>query len=67
MLCKIVWMPQNLWWLVALIKIMESSVAHKVASGIDALLEKSEELVDHYLPITYEELGHYAWSTALSY
>ncbi|XP_019410298.1 PREDICTED: perilipin-3-like [Crocodylus porosus] len=37
-------------------KIIESSVAHKVASGIDTLLEKSEELVDHYLPITDEEL-----------
>uniref|UniRef100_A0A7M4FBG3 Perilipin n=1 Tax=Crocodylus porosus TaxID=8502 RepID=A0A7M4FBG3_CROPO len=46
-------------------KIIESSVAHKVASGIDTLLEKSEELVDHYLPITDEELGQYAWSTAL--
>uniref|UniRef100_A0A7M4FAE6 Perilipin n=1 Tax=Crocodylus porosus TaxID=8502 RepID=A0A7M4FAE6_CROPO len=44
-------------------KIIESSVAHKVASGIDTLLEKSEELVDHYLPITDEELGQYMAST----
>lgn len=28
-----------------------------VASGVDAVLEKSEELLDHYLPMTNEELG----------
>ncbi|XP_067418284.1 perilipin-3-like [Emydura macquarii macquarii] len=27
-----------------------------VASGVDAVLEKSEELLDHYLPMTNEEL-----------
>uniref|UniRef100_A0A8C8VJI0 Perilipin n=1 Tax=Pelusios castaneus TaxID=367368 RepID=A0A8C8VJI0_9SAUR len=37
--------------------IMESSVGQKVVSSIDALLGISEELVDHYLPITDEELG----------
>uniref|UniRef100_A0A8C8VJ17 Perilipin n=1 Tax=Pelusios castaneus TaxID=367368 RepID=A0A8C8VJ17_9SAUR len=31
-----------------------------VASGVDAVLEKSEELVDHYLPMTDEELAKLA-------
>uniref|UniRef100_A0A8C8VJI8 Perilipin n=1 Tax=Pelusios castaneus TaxID=367368 RepID=A0A8C8VJI8_9SAUR len=42
--------------------IMESSVGQKVVSSIDALLGISEELVDHYLPITDEELAKLATS-----
>lgn len=37
--------------------VMESSVGQMVASSMDAMLGKSEELVDHYLPMTDEELG----------
>ncbi|KAJ6654490.1 hypothetical protein lerEdw1_006911 [Lerista edwardsae] len=37
--------------------VMGSSVGQMVASGVDAMLGKSEELVDHYLPMTDEELG----------
>lgn len=33
------------------------AVGNVVASGVDAVLWKSEELVDHYLPVTEEELG----------
>ncbi|KAL8202862.1 UNVERIFIED_CONTAM: hypothetical protein K2H54_027499 [Gekko kuhli] len=35
---------------------METSLA-MVASGVDKVIEKSEELVDHYLPVTDEELA----------
>ncbi|XP_067409364.1 perilipin-3-like isoform X2 [Emydura macquarii macquarii] len=42
--------------------VVESSVGQKVVSGIDTLLGKSEELVDHYLPITDEELAKLATS-----
>ncbi|KAJ6655683.1 hypothetical protein lerEdw1_004736 [Lerista edwardsae] len=35
---------------------MTSFVRQMMASGVDAMLEKTEELVDHYLPITEEEL-----------
>lgn len=34
-----------------------SSMGQMVASGVDSMLEKSEDLVNHYLPITDEELG----------
>lgn len=36
--------------------VMETSLA-MVTGGVDRVIEKSEELVDHYLPITDEELG----------
>lgn len=36
---------------------MTSFVKQMMASGVDAMLEKTEELIDHYLPITEEELG----------
>ncbi|XP_063003377.1 uncharacterized protein LOC134413178 [Elgaria multicarinata webbii] len=39
-----------------------SSVGHMVASGMDAVLGKSEALVDHYLPLTDEELAKLATS-----
>ncbi|XP_066492506.1 perilipin-3-like [Tiliqua scincoides] len=35
---------------------MTRFVRQMVSSGVDAMLEKTEELVDHYLPITEEEL-----------
>ncbi|KYO34967.1 perilipin-3-like [Alligator mississippiensis] len=35
---------------------MGSSLGQKVASGLDIVLEKSEQWVDHYLPMTDEEL-----------
>lgn len=37
--------------------VMGSTVGQMVASGVGSMLEKSEELVDHYLPMTDEELG----------
>uniref|UniRef100_A0A670Z3S2 Perilipin n=1 Tax=Pseudonaja textilis TaxID=8673 RepID=A0A670Z3S2_PSETE len=37
--------------------VMESSVAQMVSSNLEAALGKSEEMVDHYLPMTDEELG----------
>lgn len=36
---------------------LTSFVRQMVASGVDAMLEKSEAMVDHYLPISDEELG----------
>lgn len=36
---------------------MGSSMGQMVASSMGAVLGKSEELVDHYLPMTDEELG----------
>ncbi|KAH0625861.1 hypothetical protein JD844_034197 [Phrynosoma platyrhinos] len=39
--------------------VMSSSVGQMVSSGVDAVLGKSEELVDRYLPITDEELGEW--------
>ncbi|XP_077201633.1 perilipin-3-like [Paroedura picta] len=41
--------------------VMETSLA-MVAGGIGKVIEKSEELVDHYLPITDEELASLAAS-----
>ncbi|NXA07135.1 PLIN3 protein, partial [Sapayoa aenigma] len=40
--------------------VMGSSVGQMVASGMGSVLEKSEELVDHYLPMTDEELAKLA-------
>ena len=37
--------------------VMGSTVGQMVVSGMGSMLEKSEELVDHYLPMTDEELG----------
>ncbi|XP_061457793.1 uncharacterized protein LOC133372749 [Rhineura floridana] len=42
--------------------VMGSSVGQMVASSVDAMLGKSEELVDHYLPMTDEELAKLATS-----
>ncbi|KAM6369206.1 uncharacterized protein J5M81_014317 [Pluvialis apricaria] len=40
--------------------VMGSTVGQMVVSGMGSVLEKSEELVDHYLPMTDEELGKLA-------
>ncbi|NWV10167.1 PLIN3 protein, partial [Ptilonorhynchus violaceus] len=40
--------------------VMGSAVGQMVASGVDSVLGKSEELVDHYLPMTDEELAKLA-------
>ncbi|XP_075031429.1 perilipin-3-like [Calonectris borealis] len=40
--------------------VMGSTVGQMVVSGMDSVLEKSEELVDHYLPMTDEELANLA-------
>ncbi|GCB67301.1 hypothetical protein scyTo_0005107 [Scyliorhinus torazame] len=40
-----------------------SAVGQLVATGVDISLIKSEELVDHYLPMTKEELAKVATST----
>ncbi|XP_051666469.1 perilipin-3-like isoform X2 [Manacus candei] len=40
--------------------VMGSSVGQMVASGVGSVLGKSEELVDHYLPMTNEELAKLA-------
>lgn len=42
--------------------VMGSSVGQMMASSMDAMLGKSEELVDHYLPMTDEELAKLATS-----
>ncbi|XP_053157405.1 perilipin-3-like isoform X2 [Hemicordylus capensis] len=42
--------------------VMGSSMGQMVASGMDTVLGKSEELVDHYLPMTDEELAKLATS-----
>uniref|UniRef100_A0A8C6XML7 Perilipin n=2 Tax=Elapinae TaxID=42168 RepID=A0A8C6XML7_NAJNA len=42
--------------------VMESSVAQMVSSNLEAALGKSEEIVDHYLPMTDEELATLATS-----
>lgn len=42
--------------------VMTSSVGQMVSSSVDTMLEKSEELVDHYLPITEKELVQLATS-----
>ncbi|XP_058019598.1 perilipin-3-like [Ahaetulla prasina] len=41
---------------------MESSVGQMVSSNLEAALGKSEEIVDHYLPMTDEELAKLATS-----
>ncbi|NXE43857.1 PLIN3 protein, partial [Ptilorrhoa leucosticta] len=40
--------------------VMGSAVGQMVASGVGSVLGKSEELVDHYLPMTDEELAKLA-------
>ncbi|NXF55465.1 PLIN3 protein, partial [Oceanites oceanicus] len=40
--------------------VMGSTVGQMVVSGMGSVLEKSEELVDHYLPMTDEELADLA-------
>uniref|UniRef100_A0A8C4JAY7 Perilipin n=1 Tax=Dromaius novaehollandiae TaxID=8790 RepID=A0A8C4JAY7_DRONO len=40
--------------------VMGSTVGQMVVSGVGSMLEKSEELVDHYLPMTDEELAKLA-------
>ncbi|NWI97007.1 PLIN3 protein, partial [Pitta sordida] len=40
--------------------VLGSSVGQMVASGVGSVLDKSEELVDHYLPMTDEELAKLA-------
>ncbi|NXP19945.1 PLIN3 protein, partial [Scytalopus superciliaris] len=40
--------------------VMGSTMGQMVASGVGSVLEKSEELVDHYLPMTDEELAKLA-------
>ncbi|NWW26994.1 PLIN3 protein, partial [Falcunculus frontatus] len=40
--------------------VMGSTVGQMVASGVGSVLGKSEELVDHYLPMTDEELAKLA-------
>ncbi|KAM6463630.1 perilipin-3-like isoform 1-T2 [Liasis olivaceus] len=42
--------------------VMESSVAQMVSSNLNTVIGKSEELVDHYLPMTDEELAKLATS-----
>lgn len=37
--------------------VMGSRVGQMVATGVDTMLGKSEELVDRYLPLTDQELG----------
>ncbi|XP_072100600.1 perilipin-2-like [Mobula birostris] len=43
--------------------VMTSRVGQMVATGVDSALNKSEEMVDHYLPLTEEELAKLATST----
>ncbi|NXK57169.1 PLIN3 protein, partial [Chauna torquata] len=40
--------------------VMGSTMGQMVVSGVGSMLEKSEELVDHYLPMTDEELAKLA-------
>ncbi|NWR62690.1 PLIN3 protein, partial [Bucorvus abyssinicus] len=40
--------------------VMGSTVGQMVVSGVGSMLDKSEELVDHYLPMTDEELAKLA-------
>uniref|UniRef100_A0A8B9UXZ9 Perilipin n=1 Tax=Anas zonorhyncha TaxID=75864 RepID=A0A8B9UXZ9_9AVES len=40
--------------------VMGSAMGQMVVSGVGSVLEKSEELVDHYLPMTDEELAKLA-------
>lgn len=37
--------------------IIDTRMGKLAISGVEAVLEKSEELLDHYLPMTDEELG----------
>ncbi|XP_060701937.1 perilipin-3-like [Hemiscyllium ocellatum] len=42
--------------------VMTSKVGQMVVTGVDSALNKSEEIVDHYLPMTEEELAKLATS-----
>ncbi|XP_041061102.1 perilipin-3-like isoform X2 [Carcharodon carcharias] len=42
--------------------VMASRVGQMVVTGVDSALNKSEEMVDHYLPMTEEELAKLATS-----
>ncbi|MBS2599561.1 hypothetical protein KFY57_25760, partial [Salmonella enterica subsp. enterica serovar Typhimurium] len=42
--------------------VMASRVGQMVVTGVDSALNKSEEMVDHYLPMTEEELAKLASS-----
>ncbi|XP_038632488.1 perilipin-3-like [Scyliorhinus canicula] len=42
--------------------VMASKVGQMVVTGVDSALNKSEEMVDHYLPMTEEELAKLATS-----
>ncbi|XP_007431027.1 perilipin-3-like [Python bivittatus] len=44
--------------------IIDTRMGKLAMSGVEVVLEKSEELLDHYLPMTYEELAKIAESTA---
>lgn len=46
--------------------VLGSRVAQMVVTGVDAVLGKSEELVDHYLPMTDQELGQYVPRLSIS-
>lgn len=46
--------------------VMGSRVGQMVATGMDAVLDMSEELVDHYLPVTKQELFELAASVDCS-
>nr|XP_056700447.1 perilipin-3-like [Euleptes europaea] len=46
--------------------VMGSRVGQMVATGMDAVLEMSEDLVDHYLPVTTQELIELAASLKVS-
>ncbi|XP_069784953.1 perilipin-3-like [Narcine bancroftii] len=43
--------------------VMTSKVSQMVATGVDHALNKSEQMVDHFLPLTEEELAKLATST----
>ena len=36
---------------------METSVGQMMAEGVDRMIDKSDELIDDYLPMTDDELG----------
>ncbi|KAL7982233.1 hypothetical protein Chor_009831 [Crotalus horridus] len=44
--------------------IIDTRMGKLAISGVEAVLEKSEELLDHYLPMTDEELAKIAHSTS---
>ncbi|XP_068942891.1 perilipin-5 [Petaurus breviceps papuanus] len=44
--------------------VMGTRVGQMVTNGVDAMLDKSEELIDHFLPMTDEELDELAAAAA---